>query len=130
MKVEKRDGSIVEFDKKLIENAIYKARTSVTSAKDKVSKAKAAEFAKSISKYFEEEEKLDIIPIEKIQDKVEDTLIKNGYINLAKAYIKYRRDHERMRESKSDLFKALYSKADATNVQNQNANVCLCSWFL
>lgn len=121
-KVEKRDGSIVEFDKKKIEEAIYKASSSMKANADKVSKVKAKEYSEIITKKFEELKK-EIIPIEDIQDEVENTLISNGYVKLAKSYIKYRRDHERMRETKSDLFKAIYSKADATDVQNQNANV-------
>ena len=122
MKLEKRDGTIVDFDRKKIEIAISKANDNIKDRKDKITKAKTLEIAKEIEKALEESN-VDIAKVESIQDEVENSLIKYGFIKLAKSYIKYRRDHERMRESKSDLFKAIYSKADATNVENQNANV-------
>lgn len=122
MKLEKRDGTIVDFDRKKIETAILKASDNIKERKDKISKTKASDIAKEIENYLIETG-VDVAKVESIQDDVENALIKYGLIKLAKSYIKYRRDHERMRESKSDLFKAIYSKADATDVQNQNANV-------
>ena len=122
MKLEKRDGTIVDFDRKKIETAILKASDNVKERKDKISKTKASDIAKEIENSLIETG-VDVAKVESIQDDVENALIKYGLIKLAKTYIKYRRDHERMRESKSDLFKAIYSKADATDVQNQNANV-------
>ena len=122
MKLEKRDGTIVDFDRKKIETAILKASDNVKERKDKISKTKASDIAKEIENSLIETG-VDVAKVESIQDDVENALIKYGFIKLAKTYIKYRRDHERMRESKSDLFKAIYSKADATDVQNQNANV-------
>lgn len=122
MKLEKRDGTIVDFDRKKIETAILNASDNVKERKDKISKTKASDIAKEIENSLIETG-VDVAKVESIQDDVENALIKYGLIKLAKTYIKYRRDHERMRESKSDLFKAIYSKADATDVQNQNANV-------
>ncbi len=63
------------------------------------------------------------IYIENIQDEVEDALIKFNCIKLAKCYIKYRRDHERYRMRHSELYRSIIMKANAEDVENQNANV-------
>lgn len=87
-----------------------------------------------IDQYKEEKEQLtkdkeDVenkeicIYIENIQDEVEDALIKFNCIKLAKCYIKYRRDHERYRMRHSELYKSIIMKANAEDVENQNANV-------
>ena len=61
------------------------------------------------------------ISIEEIQDIVEDQLISFGYIEEAKAYIRYRYLHELNRKKK--LEKAIEEKLLASNVVNQNANI-------
>ena len=63
----------------------------------------------------------NILINEEIQDIVEDSLIECGYIDEAKAYIKYRYDHELAR--KKALEEKIEEKLLASNVQNQNANV-------
>ncbi len=61
------------------------------------------------------------ISIEEIQDIVEDQLINFGYIDEAKAYIRYRYLHELNRKKR--LEKAIEEKLLASNVVNQNANI-------
>jgi len=61
------------------------------------------------------------VSVEEIQDIVEDCLIDNGYIEEAKAYIRYRYDHELARKKKTE--EQIKQKLLATDVQNQNANV-------
>ena len=43
--------------------------------------------------------------------------------DVAKAYVIYRNDRSRIRESKSKLIKDISEKLMATNVENQNANM-------
>ena len=61
------------------------------------------------------------ITVEQIQDIVEEMLCENGYIDEARAYIKYRYDHELARKKK--LEDDIKAKLLTENVENQNANV-------
>ena len=93
-KVKKRDGQIVAFDIKKITNAIKAAfnAESVDTNDDileMLSLRVTAEFAHKI--------KDGIITVEDIQDSVEVVLIQAGYVEVAKAYILYRKQHEKVR---------------------------------
>ena len=61
----------------------------------------------------------------KIQDIVERVLMEEGYYNVAKAYIRYRYEHElaRQKEKQEKFDTAIATKLFASDVQNQNANV-------
>ena len=92
-KVRKRDGRLVDYDISKIENAIAKAMISLGDGeiRDCKKMAKITEF--DLMEKFE-----DKIPsVEDVQDIVENVLMSNGYENVAKAYILYRRDHEKVR---------------------------------
>ncbi len=62
-------------------------------------------------------------PIEEIQDCIQNELIKRNKYEVVKSFINYRRKREEIREKKSDLMKQITEKLNATNVQNQNANL-------
>lgn len=61
------------------------------------------------------------IPVEQIQDVVEDKLLDMGYRKQAKAYIRYRHEHELARKAKVE--KDFEDKLLAKKIDNQNANV-------
>lgn len=65
--------------------------------------------------------KQKIVSVEDIQDIVEDTLLDMGYRKEAKAYIRYRHEHELAR--KRQIEKAFEDKLLAKQIDNQNANV-------
>lgn len=65
--------------------------------------------------------KQKIVSVEDIQDIVEDTLLDMGYRQEAKAYIRYRHEHELTR--KRQIEKAFEDKLLAKQIDNQNANV-------
>ncbi|MEM3088198.1 MAG: adenosylcobalamin-dependent ribonucleoside-diphosphate reductase [Candidatus Bathyarchaeia archaeon] len=94
--IRKRDGRIVKFEPEKITNAIHKAILAV--------KGKDGEVAKNISDQvvavIAEKFKGKIPTVEDVQDIVEDVLIKNGYSEVAKAYILYRRKRTELREAK------------------------------
>ena len=91
--IRKRDGRIVDYDISKIENAIAKAMLSLGYGEIKDCKKMA-----KIAELYLIEKFVDKIPsVEDIQDTVESVLMKNGYEDVAKAYIIYRRDHEKMR---------------------------------
>ena len=71
---------------------------------------------------MEEENEAYDISVEEIQDKVEEFLMKYDP-KTARKYVRYRYRKEVIREQKDDFFMRLKDKIEATNVQNQNANV-------
>lgn len=112
-KVRKRDGKIVAFDIKKISEAITRA----FEAEEKNYDENIVDFlALKVTAEFEEKIKDNIINVEDIQDAVESTLIKGGYAEVAKAYILYRKMHEKMRNMKSTIL-------DYKDVVNSYINV-------
>ena len=99
-RVRKRDGKIVNFDLERIKDAITKAFEAeeanyTDDIVDFLTLKVTAEFADKI--------KDNIIDVETIQDCVETVLSKAGYTDVAKAYILYRKLHEKMRNVKSTV---------------------------
>ena len=93
--VRKRDGRIVKFDKSKIVSVVYKA-FGVTGEGNK---RNAQELAKKVeckmNKRFTVRNgggkiKAEVPTVEEIQDIVENSLIRENYIDTAKAYIIYR----------------------------------------
>lgn len=92
-KIRKRDGRLADYDISKIENAIAKAMISLGDGEIKDCKKMARITELNLMEKFE-----DRIPsVEDVQDQVENVLMTNGYENVAKAYILYRRDHEKVR---------------------------------
>lgn len=121
MQVIKRDGCIVPFDQNKIINAILAAFKQV----DGETSEYAFEKAKKIADYITQQAKIktNYFNIEEIQDLVEKGLMATKRKDVAKAYILYRKDREKERLKRTDLFKTIKEKLEATNVQNQNANI-------
>ena len=61
------------------------------------------------------------ISVEEIQDIIEECLMNFGYVDEARAYIRYRYLHELNRKRNTE--KKIAEKLTASNVQNQNANI-------
>ena len=80
MKVIKRNGNIVEFDKTKIENAIKKANNEVKQ-KDKANQQEINEIINYIINLNKKQ-----IPVEEIQDIIETKLMQFQKYNLAKNY--------------------------------------------
>ena len=117
MKVIKRDGRTVDFDKTKIKDSVLKAYNEVDGKISQQAKDKAAEIARYV-------ESLDRdFPVEIIQNIVEDKLMASNRKDVARAYIIYRSTRSRVRDRNSAWMKAIREKLAATNVQNQNANV-------
>lgn len=118
MKISKRDGRVVEFDRKKIEDAVLKAFIEVDGEKTAYSSSKA----KEISEYIESLG-VENIGVEEIQDIVETKLMASNRKDVAKAYILYRNERNKARERNSKVTKELAETLAAKNVMNQNANV-------
>lgn len=116
MKIIKKDGRIVDFNREKIESAIIGAMDDIGVSR--------YDIAKRISHDIELELKdCENIDIESIQTIVEDKLMNSSMKDVARQYIRYRYDREKEREKKSKLMKQISEKINASNVQNQNANV-------
>ena len=112
-KVRKRDGKIVSFDIKKIGGAITKA----FEAEDKNYDENVIDFLSlKVTADFEDKIKDDIIDVEDIQDSVEKVLSQAGYADVAKAYILYRKLHEKQRAMQSTIL-------DYKDVVNSYINV-------
>ncbi|ADQ03989.1 anaerobic ribonucleoside-triphosphate reductase [Caldicellulosiruptor owensensis OL] len=96
-KVMKRDGTIVDFDRKKIENAIFKAAKAVGGSDYSI----AEKLTDQVIEILEQKFGYSIPHVEDIQDIVEKVLIENGHAKTAKAYILYRKQHQDMREFKN-----------------------------
>lgn len=117
MNVVKRDGRVSVFNKQKIIDAILKAFEDVDHEITDAAYAKAEEIASSIEQSSKD------CAVEDIQDVIERRLMASNRKDVARAFIIYRNDRTRVRESKSELMKAVGEKLNASNVQNQNANV-------
>lgn len=96
----KRDGKIAEFNISKISSALGKAfdsqnRQSHPSVIDML--------ALRVTSDFEPKIKNSTIAVEDIQDSVEAVLIQSGYNDVAKAYILYRKQREKIRNMKSTI---------------------------
>ena len=119
--VKKRDGRIVDFDPKKIERAILAAFIDIDGEASDYAKEKAANIASYIEGYYLD---VDEIPeIEDIQDLVEKGLMATKRKDVAKNYILYREERTKIRNKNSKLMKNIKEKVEASDVQNQNANV-------
>ena len=99
-KVKKRDGRLIDFDIAKIGEAI----TQAFEAQNKQYNQNIIDFlALKVTADFEPKIKDDEIAVESIQDSVESVLVQAGYADVAKAYILYRKLHEKMRNMKSTI---------------------------
>lgn len=120
--IEKRDGSIMAFDKSKIVNAIIPAMREANN----IDYAYAVQIATDISNLDLNKEyqnnKNVIFTVEKIQDLVENKLMEK-YPDTARKYILYRNERTKIRNMKTDLMKHIKEKVYASNVLNANANI-------
>ncbi|MFR3530898.1 MAG: ribonucleoside triphosphate reductase, partial [Lachnospiraceae bacterium] len=98
--VMKRDGQIAKFDLSKICVAIEKA----FHAQEKEYNQDIIDLlALKVTADFEPKIKDGLIQVEDIQDSVENILIKAGYADVAKGYILYRKQREKIRNLKSTM---------------------------
>jgi len=100
VKIVKRDGRVVPFDKEKIVNAVFKAAQAVGGKDRSVAEKIADNIVELLSK------EAGIPTVEHVQNLVEKTLIENGHAKTAKAYILYRDQHARIRDMKGVLGEA------------------------
>jgi ribonucleoside-triphosphate reductase len=124
MIVKKRNGNMVTFDKNKIIVAIQKAMLEVNINTDR-----AYDITKRVLDKISDKNE---ISIEEIQDIIEETLIEKNYPTVAKAYILYRDERKRKRESaKHPLDESVIGLLNLNNKEvmdeNSNKNAVLVS---
>lgn len=119
LQIKKRNGVIVPFDKQRVIDAINKAFIEVDGTLYEDDTAiDIADEVKYAVKMSDE-----IMSVEKIQDMVEDYLMRSERRDVAKAYIRYRYKREVARKGQDDFIKGFSNKIQGSDIENQNANV-------
>ena len=96
----KRDGAVVDFDIRKISTAIKKAfDASKTEYNDDIIDFIALKVTADFTKKIKDGK----IAVEDIQDSVESVLSQAGYTEVAKSYILYRKQREKIRNMKSTI---------------------------
>ena len=121
-KIQKRNGSIVDFKLEKIEDALNQASKATGKHDEIIAQVLAEDVYARL-----EEEFLDKIPtVEEVQDIVEDMLIQYGYAETAKAYILYREKRREAREDRNvvvEVEKTIQEYLDKLDWRvNENAN--------
>ena len=98
LKVEKRDGRIVEFDKIKIKNAIEKAMSETIEGIDE---ALSLMISNGIAEDFEQ--RRVPVRVDEIQDMVEIMLMESPRKDIAKSYIIYRSEQDKTRPKKQKV---------------------------
>ena len=124
MKIIKRDGRVVDYDRQKISTAIEKANQEVK-GREKATK----EEIKGIVKYIEELDKKRML-VEDIQDIIEEQLMALGKYELAKKYIVYRYNRALIRKSNTtdeSILGLIRNENKELSEENSNKNILLAS---
>lgn len=117
MKVVKRSGDIVEFDKEKIVVAVLKAFIDVDKEETPFAKEKAREIANYVAGLGKD------MGVEEIQDIVESKLMSSRRKDVARAYVLYRNERAKVRERNERLIRAVMNRVTARVDDRSNANV-------
>ena len=98
-KIVKRNGEVVNFDPNKIEHAIFKAMRAINKPK----RTRAVHLCTLVVNSVAQSNKNKIPSVEQVQDCVERILFEHEGIELAKAYMLYRRKREESRQAKELL---------------------------
>lgn len=96
----KRDGQVAEFNLRKISEAITKA---FKATEKYYTEEIVSLLALRVTSDFQSKIKEETIHVEDVQDSVENVLEQTGYTEVAKAYILYRKNREKMRNMKSTI---------------------------
>lgn len=127
MKIIKRSGAEVEYDRNKIVVAIKKANEQVTDSK-KLSDVQIASIVDDIE--IECNRSGHALNVENIQDLVEDGIMRNGAYDVAKLYITYRYRHQLMRKENTtdqQIMSLLEERNEEVKQENSNKNPTVVS---
>ena len=127
-KIKKRDGRIIHFNEEKITRAIFLAASEVAKKQGKnpdyqLASKLSDEAMKLINKRFAQ----TIPSVEDVQDIVVKVLIENGHAKTSEAYILYRAERSKIRDSKTRLMKTIeditFLDAKDSDIKRENANI-------
>lgn len=117
MIVKKRDGRRVKFNKEKVKVAVLKAFLDVDGEETTYAKDKARE----IANYIESLDKN--MSVEEIQDLVEEKLMASNRKDIARSYILYRYERNKLRKSKTYAVFNSIINAESNDITKENANM-------
>jgi len=125
--IRKRSGEIADFDHNNIFSAINKSAEAVGVIDNDLIEDLTKEVIKTLSKKFHSR---SIPAVEEVQDVIEEVLIQNRRIKIAKAYILYRDQRARLREMESmvnsiDIMENYLKQSDWRVKENSNMSYSL-----
>src|SRR6056297_4178265 len=125
--IRKRSGEIVDFDLSKITSAIAKAAEAVGNREEELPENFSQEVAEMLKMKFHAR---SIPAVEEVQDTVEEVLIKNRCIKMARSYILYRDQRARLRDmsnmiDSNDLMQKYLDGADWRIKENSNMSFSL-----
>jgi anaerobic ribonucleoside-triphosphate reductase len=120
--IKKRDGRIMAFDESKITSAVFKALRAAGQDDYKLAEKLTTSIVKTLDKKYDGH---TIPNVEQIQDVVEEILIKEGLVEVAKRYILYRDQHAKIRDinkfiNSDDLIDQYLNKIDWRVKENSN----------
>lgn len=123
---EKRSGEIVPYEKNKIQKAIQKANGQIDYA-IQLTDHQVDELVEMTDNALDTE----CPSVEQIQEAVINAIIKKGYTELAKIYIVYRHDHNKIRDISNGVKKSILTLVDGSNKdvmeENSNKNATIAS---
>ncbi len=123
--IKKRDGSQVPFDQSKITDAVNKAARAVGAEQKNIGKEISREVVSYLKIFYKDGKSMP--DVEQIQDLVEKVLIEKGYAEIAKAYILYREQRSKIRDTKKlfdDAIGAMNNYLDRSDWKvNENSNM-------
>ena len=124
MKVRKRSGQKVSYDREKIRNAIAGANRDASTAADKLSAEDVELVTNSVEQAIAAQE---VVGVEAIQDQVEKSLMAHGFFDVAKQFIVYRQRHAQRRAAQKKLMatyrEIFFSDAVDIDLKRDNANI-------
>lgn len=117
MIVTKRDGRKVEFDKDKIKLAVIKAFVDVDGEETLYAKDKSRDIANYVASLDED------MNVEDIQDIVEEKLMASNRKDVARKYIIYRNERNKIRKSKTYAVFNSIVNAESNDITKENANM-------
>ncbi len=126
--IKKRDGRVVPFNEDRIARAVFLAASAAaekpgTAADYRVAEGLTARIVRRLGEKYGE----TVPGVEEIQDAVVKVLIESGHAATSEAYITYRNERTRIRDSRTRLMKAIgeitFADASRADIKRENANI-------
>ena len=124
IKVQKRDGRFVNYDREKIVRAIQKANAEVDAA-ERAGEALIDGILDDVEKECE-----DVVHVESIQDMIESRLVKQNKYTLSKKYMIYRYQRALLRKANTtdeSILKLIRNENKELAEENSNKNTILAS---